>query len=85
MTLGAWRNAARRPLAKRVEVRAQFALVESGLALRMDELDRVFQRDDVDGLGLVDLVQHRGQRRGFAGAGGAGDEHQAGFLARESA
>ena len=57
MTLGAWRRAARRPLAKRVEIRAQLALVEGGLLLRVDEFDRILEGDDVNGLGLVDLVR----------------------------
>ena len=51
----------------------------------MHEFDRVLQRDDVDRLGLVDLVQHRGQRGGLAGAGRAGDQHQPGFFARHLA
>jgi hypothetical protein len=46
----------------------------------MDIFNRVFQRDNVDGLGCVDFVQNGGQRGGFAGAGGAGDKHQAGFF-----
>ena len=40
-----------------VEIRAQLALVDGGLLLRMDEFDRILQGDDVDGFGLVDLVQ----------------------------
>ena len=65
-----------------VEISAQFALVERGHVVRMNKFDRVFQRDDVNGLGVVDLVEDGGQRGGFAGAGRAGDQHQAGFFAR---
>ena len=46
----------------------------------MDVFHRVFQRDDVDGLGAVDLVEDGGQGGGFAGTGRAGDEHQAGLF-----
>ncbi len=49
----------------------------------MHEFHRVFERDDVAGLGFVDLVKDGGERRGFAGAGRAGDEDQAGFFLRQ--
>ena len=41
---------------KRVEVHAQFPLIEGGLLLRMDVLDRVLKSDDVDRLAFVDLI-----------------------------
>ena len=65
---------------KGAEIAAHFALVEGGFFLRMDKFHRVFQGDDVDGLGFVDLVEHGGQGGGFAGAGRAGDEDEAGFF-----
>ena len=41
-----------------------------------DELDRVFDREDVQPLALVDVVEHRGDRRALARAGDAGqDDH----------
>src|SRR5438128_9588872 len=43
----------------------------------MEELDRVFDGDDVLMALAVDLVDHRGQRGRLARAGGSGDEHQA--------
>jgi hypothetical protein len=46
----------------------------------VNEFDRVFERDDVNGFTLVDLVQQRGQGRGLAGTGGARDEDQTGFF-----
>ncbi len=46
----------------------------------MDELDRVLQGDDVDGLALVEIPQQRGQRGGFSGAGGARHQDQAVLL-----
>ena len=63
-----------------IEINAQFTLVESCLVVRMDIFHRVFQGDDVDGFAPVDFVQNGGQRGGFAGTGGAGDQHQAGFF-----
>jgi hypothetical protein len=46
----------------------------------MQVLDRVFDGDDVRGPRVVDVVDHRRQRRALAAARGAGDEHQAAFL-----
>ena len=46
----------------------------------MNEFDRIFQRDDVNWLGFVDLVEKGGQRRRLAAAGRAGDQNQAGFF-----
>src|ERR1700681_4520185 len=43
----------------------------------MKEFDGVFNRQDVVRLFLVDLVQDRRQRRGFAGTGRASYEHDA--------
>ena len=45
--------------------------------MAMDELDRVFDRDDVTLQFLIDLVDHRGERGALSRAGGAGDEHEA--------
>jgi hypothetical protein len=45
-------------------------------AAKLDELDRVLDRDDVLVARLVDLVDHRRERRRLARAGGAGDEHE---------
>ena len=58
-------------------VRADFALVDRRLAVRMQKLDRVFDRDDVVMLAVVDVVDDRGERRGFADAGRTRDEHDA--------
>ena len=62
------------------EVVAHFALVESRLLLRMHEFDGIFERDDVDRLGLVQFVQQGRQRCRLTGAGRAGDQHQPGFF-----
>src|SRR2546430_15170446 len=52
-------------------------LFRSARLMAMDELDRVFHRDDVTLQLFVDLVDHRGQRRAFPRARGAGDEREA--------
>ena len=49
----------------------------------MHEFDRVFQRDDVDRLRLVDLVEHRRERGRLAAAGRAGHENQARLFLRD--
>ena len=51
------------------------------LLVAVEELDRVLDGDDVLLARLVDLVDHRGQRRRLARAGRAGDEHEAARLA----
>ena len=43
----------------------------------MQELDGVFDGHDVFRPHRVDAVDHGGERRRFAGAGDAGDQHQA--------
>jgi len=42
-------------------VAVQFALVNRGAFVRMEEFDRVLDRDDVVSLLFVDLVQNRGE------------------------
>ena len=48
--------------------------------VEVQDLDRVLDRDDVDLAVVVDVVDHAGEGRGLAGAGRAGDEHQAAGL-----
>ena len=67
--------AQRRGEARRV--RAQLALVDQALLVLVQELDRVFDGDDVAAAVLVDVVDHRRQAGGLAAAGGAGDEDDA--------
>ena len=47
-------------------VHAQFALVDDGHLVRVQVLNRVFNRDDMLGAVDVDVVDHRRQRRGLA-------------------
>ena len=80
MTLGACRKRGAQPIRIIVEIVTEFALVESRFQLGMNELDRIFQGDDVDGLGLVDLVENGRESGGLATAGGACDQNKAGLL-----
>ncbi len=58
-------------------VQTDFPLVDQALLVRMHELDGVLDGHDVLAPVLVDVVDHRRQRRGLARAGRAGDQHQA--------
>src|SRR3954467_5571452 len=66
----------------------QLALVASGLFRRVHEFDRVFQRNDVDGLLLVDLIEQCRQRRCLAASRRAGQKPQSrlflGYLRKDS-
>ena len=67
-----------------LRVGAQLALVDDALLVRVQELDRVLDREDVLVARLVDLVDDRGERRRLARAGRAGDEHEAARLLGEA-
>ena len=54
-----------------------FAVVDQAVLAFVHELDGVFDGDDVVAAVLVGVIHHGGQRRGFAGAGRAGDDDQA--------
>ena len=62
------------------KILSQFALAENGLLVSVHEFDRVFERDDVHFLRLVNLVEHRSQGGGFAAAGAAGEEDDPEFF-----
>ena len=49
----------------------------------VEDLDRILDRDDVLLARAVDVVDDRGESRRLAGAGPAGDEHEAAMLLRE--
>ena len=53
-------------LLERLHVASELALVDRAHLVRVDKLDGVLNRDDVDGLGLVEMLDHRGERRGLA-------------------
>src|SRR5256885_17209864 len=44
---------------------------------RVHELDRILEADDIEAARLVQVIDHRRERGGLAGAGGAGDQHHA--------
>src|SRR5690242_21489907 len=56
--------------------RSDFALVDDALLVLVNELDRILDRDHVALHLPVDSVEHRGKRRRFSGARGAGDQNQ---------
>src|SRR5205085_4463821 len=58
-------------------VRTDLALVNGGAPVRVQELDLVFEGDDVIVILAIDAINDRGKRRGFTCACGAGDEHEA--------
>ena len=57
-------------------VLVQFALVNQRFFTRVHKLNRVFDSQNMCGLGFVDVVDHRCQRGRFAGAGRAGYQYQ---------
>ena len=61
---------------ERVGVGAHLALVDQALLVAVHELDRILDRDDVLVARLVDVVDHRAQRRRLARSGRAGHQHQ---------
>ena len=66
-------------------VNAELTLVHETFLCFMNELDRVFDGDDVAFEGVVQVIHHRGERCGLAGAGRTGHEDQALFLVAELA
>ncbi len=70
-------------LAERLGVEADLALVDDAALVRMEDLDRVLDRDDVLPPRPVHVVDHRGERRRLSRAGRAGDEDQAAVLLGE--
>jgi hypothetical protein len=59
------------------QVRAQLALDDLARFAAMDEFDRIFEADDVERARRIQVIDHRGERGGFAGAGGARDQNHA--------
>ena len=64
-------------------VAAHLALMDQSFFAFIHVLDGVLDGQDVVGAVLVDVVDHRGQRRGLAAARGAGDQDQAAGLVRQ--
>ena len=70
-------------LVERLGVEPDLALVDDAVHVRVEDLDRILDRDDVLPPRPVDVAEHRGERRRLARAGRAGDEHEAAVLGRE--
>ena len=62
---------------KAAGIQTNFSLFDDGLVVFKDELDGVFEGDDVLFEVGVDVLNHRRQRRGLAGSGGARHENDA--------
>ena len=58
-------------------VDVDFALVDEAAFVGVNELDGVFDGDDVGGAVAVDVVDHGGEGGGFTGASGASDDDEA--------
>src|SRR6266705_5789442 len=61
-----------------------FALVDEAFLVAVQELDGVFDGDQVVGAVGVDAVDHRRQGGGLTGTGGSGDQEQAALLLANS-
>src|SRR6202035_747875 len=61
-------------------VHFNFALIDETLFVAVQELDRIFDGDQMVGAAGVDAVDHGGQCGGLARTGGAGNEDQATLL-----
>ena len=70
-------------LGERRRVLADLALVDDAAPVVVQELDRILDRQDVLRARPVDPVDQRRERRRLAGAGRAGDEHEAARLLAE--
>ena len=73
---GSSRSAARSASRNESVCVPHFALIDQALLVLVDELDRILDRDDVIVARLVDVVDHRAERRRLAGAGRSGHEHE---------
>ena len=64
-------------------VEPHLALVHDREVVGVEDLDRILDRDDVRPAGAVDPIDHGGERRRLARAGGAGDEDETPLLLGE--
>ena len=60
------------------KILAELALMKNGAPMRMQEFDRIFERDNVNWFGVIYFVEHGGQRGRFATAGTTGNKDNAG-------
>src|SRR6185369_275864 len=57
-------------------VESDLSLAENALLVAVQEFDRVFNGNDVTGPVLIDIVDHRGKRRGLSASGRPGNQDQ---------
>ena len=74
--VGVLTKGAAQTVGEAVHVGAHLALVDHRGLVEVQVFDRVLDGEDVTRLLLVDLVDHRGERRALARTGGAHDEHE---------
>jgi len=77
ITSGSWRSAGAESFREADRVDPDLALVDDAPLVAVHELDGILDREDVLGARAVDLVDHGGERRRFAGARRARYEHEA--------
>src|SRR5205823_12875812 len=70
-------------LLERLGVEPDLALADDAALVGVEDLDRVFDRDDVLATRPVDVPDHGREGHGLARARRAGDEHEAARLVRE--
>ena len=70
-------------IGKGQSMHAQLPLIDQALFRLVDELDRIFDREDMSFERIVQIVDHCSQRGGFSGAGRAGHQDQAFFPVAE--
>lgn len=77
-----WRLTQCRPQSVREirKVLSQFALIQEGLLMGMNELNGILECDNVNWLRSIQLIDHCGESRRLAAAGCAGDEDDAVFF-----
>ena len=80
ITSGSWRRTRRSARLKEAVSMPTSRWLITERRSRVDELDRVLDRDDVRRRGLVDVVDHRRERRRLARAGRAGDQDDPALL-----
>ena len=80
IAFGACRKAERRPSRERAKILSHLALAHHRLLLAIEKLDRILQRHDVNLLAVIQLIDHRRERRRLADPGTAGHQNDPGFL-----
>ena len=61
---------------ERIGVVVDLSLIDEAFLVFVDKFDRVLDRDDMVLAPLVYLIDHRAQRRRFAGTGRTGHDHK---------